>query len=357
MNLSDVVDSYQILEATFADKKLRVTPRTKKLPVIDDALKVVEKQIELAFVASIVAGLAPALTATVANYEQVNGAYDVTEDQYAWTAGLDDQVEAVIENYVPFLSADWLGSNLDDTGVQLEDGVNTFCKNLGKEFYKQQTYGKKPGQVLSSAGITTGEVEKWLEEHIAAGRGSTATADEDEAALQSIMVKIKSYIGASYDVMEVYEDLDLASDEDQILAEGAAPRLGLEAEEVIVLQNARLEHGNKVADFLFEQLEKADTEEEKPKSKKKGKAKAKAEESFEEVEGFSTEPLRALKESGGAKDTEMAKLLGVSRATYNNWLKKDVVELEAEQIEIVKSEVLARAQRLNEALNILGHDA
>lgn len=352
MNIYDIVDSETVLNDAFEDKKLKVTPRTKNLPTIKDAQKVVLEHIENNFVAEIAKPLAPALQSTVDNYILLNGEFDASDERNEWLAGLDDQVEAVIENYVPFLSADWLGNNMDNTGIHEENGVDHFARSLGREFFKELTYKKKPGQTLSNANITVGEIEKWLEEHIEAGRGKNTAVEDEDDAVRAVMGKIRAYLGTPYDVLEVYEDLDLASDEETILAEGAAPRLGLDSADLEVLQDVRKEHKSKTADVLFDKLRAIDEEGAAEEKQEKKDRKKERDVKKDEMKGVSAEPLRALKECG-AKDTDMCEALGVSRSTYSSWVKRESIELEDEQIEIIKNELISRAELLNTALELL----
>lgn len=353
MNLSDYVDSMSVLDEVFEHKTLKVTPRTKAVPTLEDALKITERTVQTHFVKTMAAPLIPAIQATLDNYIVVNGAYDTSEDKDAWTSGLDDQVELVIENYVPYLSQDWLGTATIDTGIQLEGGVETFCNSLGKEMYKQQTYHKTPAQILASAAIATGEVTRWLEEHIEKGRGDQTESTSDSFDLVEVVDKMRAYLGAGFNIMDVYDDLDLASDTDDILAVGAAPRLGIDAADVAVLQAVRAERGNNAPQYIFD-LITASEEEEKPSKKSNTKAKAAPKStSSEEGDTVSADVLVALKECGGVKDSDMAKAIGVSRATYNNWLKKDEVTLTQEQVDVVREEISSRIERLSEALTSL----
>lgn len=362
LNLSDLIDPYSVLEKAFEHPSLRVTTRTKKLPTNDDALKIVEKTIQLETASKVAEQLIPAMETMYLNYTLLNGEHGDADERGEWEAGLDDQVEALIEAYVPYLSADWLGNHTIACGLHEEDGIKKFCMSLGKEMYKQLTYDKTPAKVLSGAGITQKEVEGWLDDHIKTNRKETEPMDANDDKLQGILAKMHEHLGKGYDVMEVFDDIDLASDEDDVLAEGAAPRLGLDKDDVRVLQSLRFEHEDATPQFIFDLLQAGPPKEEKKKpASKKAPAKKKAEpkketKATEEVEGDAIDPiiLSHMKEYGGAKDTEMAKDLGVSRATYNNWIKgKGSLELDDDQKSTLRDTLLMHINALHEALGLL----
>ena len=328
MNISDIITGEDVLSEAFTHPHLKVTSRTKKFPDIDKAMGVVEKTIQLLFARTVAGQIIPALTDTYQRYVLLNGEHEEAENKPEWESGMDDQVEALIEAYVPHLSADWLGNHTIDCGIHLDDGINKFCMSLGKEFFKQLTYQKSPAKIMSNTGITKNEVEMWLNEHIETNRGSkkeNETMTTEDEPLAVIVAKIKAHIGDDHDVMAVYDDLDLVSDMDDILAQGAAPRLGLQEPDIQHLQALRFQHEDKTPEVIYE-LVKAVESETKPKKKataKKAKPAAKKKEKQPE-EGemlLDSDMLLRLKEYGGVGDKDMAEALGLSRATYNKWTK------------------------------------
>lgn len=355
LKLSDLIEAYNVLDKAFEHPSLKVTNRTKKLPTVEDALKVVEKTVQLVTAQTVADQIIPAMEQMYVNYTLLNGEHADAEDSGEWEAGLDDQVEALIEAYVPYLSADWLGNHTIDCGIHEEDGIKKFCLSLGKEMFKQLTYGKTPAKVLSSAGITKDEVEKWLEDHIKTNREETPAMDAENPQLQAVLKKMHDHLGTGYDVMEVFDDIDLASDEDDLLAQGAAPRLGLDKDDIRILQAIRLEHEDDTPQFIFDALQ-APPEEKKSTKKSKPKAKEKPKTSTTETVSGSINPLilSMMKDYGGAKDADMAKELGVSRATYNNWVKgKGSLELDDDQKATLRETLLMHVNALHEALGML----
>ena len=176
---------------------------------------------------------------------------------------------------------------------------------------------------------------------------ATATSAEDLAA------KIKSHVGNDFDQMTVYEDLELACDDDEILANGAGKRLGLDEDDVQALQMVVLEYGEDTADHMIELIGNASAgKADKPKAERKAAAPKK---DAKPAEGaVDANVLVLMKNHGSTKDTEMSATLGVSRATYNNWLNgKNAFSPDGDQYSAVRDELVRNINGLLEALATL----
>lgn len=392
--ISDLIDTSGVIETALEHKLMTITSRTKNMPNIDTFMKVIGNTIE-DFVSTHVSGeVSDLVTPMYEEYEMLNGPRDTSGSRDEWDSGLDDALENCIEDYMPVLSADWLGRNTIGTMLHEEGAIQKFCDSLGKEYFKQITWEgqKSPAKVMSSAGITKEQAEEALANHI---EKSTATKEttmvEDNATLDSVIAKIAAHVGSDYDQLTIYDDFDQVSDDDDILAQGAGARLGLDNEDVSVLQAERMMHGGETPDVLAKMLEAAlgETVEGTPAKKggKKGsvasakKSQSKSEtpaaaptaspskkkaaakkapppvaddtDAASEAEGegvVDAEVLQTLKKCG-AVDTEMSAGMGVSRATYNNWANgKTEFELNEKQIDFLRNEIVSRVTMLLEAL-------
>lgn len=363
MQIANLVDTMEVLDEAFKHPHLKVTPRTKKFPDIEKAMEVVNKTLQLTTARTVAAQIKPIIEEKYQSHTFMDGEHEDADSKDEWESAVDDMVEEAIEEYVPFLSADWLGNHTIDCRLHEEDGIDKFCTSLGKEVFKQITYGKPPADVLSEAGIAKTEVEMWLGEHIennSKKRTEDMSDDGPDDDVAAILNKVKAHVGDDYNIMEIYEELELVIDDDEILANGAGARIGLEPEEVQVLQMVTLEQGDDTVDFLSKALEKADAKPKK-KAKKKAAPKKKAKKADDapdlkpseggEIPGM---VFMTLKESGGAQDKVMCELVGVSRATYNNWCKgKGERTLEGEHLEALRQEFVNRINDLHFALATL----
>lgn len=366
MNLYDFVstDPQEIITEAFKHPVMRIKPRAANpYTSIDDALRATVNAIEYQTIYAVAAKVRPLLEDILLNAELLDGAYDEVEDKNSWESAVDDQVETAIEEFVPVLSADWLGRHTIGSGLWDKDGVEKFVMSMGREMYKQLTHGKTPVQIMSAAGVVRADVEARLAIHNQPKEERTMSEDKQE--LDAVIQKIADYVGKDYDVMTVYDDLDLASDDDEGLAAGAAARLGIDEDDLEVLQMERLEVGDELAQKLSDMLEAAvkggakkkpaAKKETKPKAEKpvKPKAEKKAkEDAAAEAEGaVSSDTLQKFKDACVFKDADVAQRLGVSRATFNNWVNgKTACELGGEQYTTLRDEIVGRINTLHECL-------
>lgn len=379
MDLYKLVSSEEVLDAAFSQPSLRYKPTSAKRPTIETLTKAVMLEIEAAVVRAVASQVKEKLNEEYENYQLLEGEYELTEDKEAWEDGVDQMVEEVIQPWVPILSQNWLGQNTIAAGLHLEGGVDKFCDSLGREYWKQVTHDNESrkqapaSKIMSSAGIVQADLEQRLEKHNnPTPKEKEAMSENQNAELDSVLQKIADHLGKDYNANSVLEDLDLASDEDELLAQGAAPRLGLDADDVLPLQGERVIYGDETADLLLQRIDELVNSSAKKKAPKKTKAKAEPESEEEELPPFlrdvkktkrnpegdadleegNIDPsvLAALKNCGAA-DSDMAKGVGVSRATYNNYANgKFEFSPSVEQYQFIRGEIVDRINALHEAL-------
>ena len=334
----------------------------KRKPTIEQAMKAVASEVEFAAMQNVQQKILPVIQDMYDMYTLTNGEYEDTEaggdmapDEYS--SGLDDELEKAIEPLEQYLSADWLGRNTIDTRLWEENAIVKLSQSVAKEVFKQLSYQKTPAQVLSNAGIVQADVEIFFEQHLAQAetpKGKQAMSDATATSAEDLAAKIKSHVGNDFDQMMVYEDLELACDDDEILANGAGKRLGLDEDDVQALQMVVLEYGEDTADHMIELIGNASSGEKaaKPKAERKPAAPKK---DAAPVEGaVDPKVLVLMKNHGSTKDTEMSATLGVSRATYNNWLNgKNAFSPDGDQYSAVRDELVRNINGLLEALATL----
>lgn len=320
------------------------TAAFKKTPDNETALRLIGKEVEARFIGGLGKAIEAELTDVKEGYELVNGEYadnfNSENEKSAYESGLDDALEAALEPYEAHLSADWLGKNTVESGLWNENGPSAVAASAAKEVFKQLTADKTPGQILASAGIVAADVEA------AIGAAKTAPkASADESDLGVVIGKIKARVGKDFDRLAVYEDLELiVTEDDEILVNAAASRLGLTENDAGVLQIAALD----MDDAPTEIIEKIDAHD-KPKGKMPKAQKAAIEASGDAV---SADVLKALKHCG-AGDTAMAEALGVSRSTYTGYFNGKTPFVPSEdQYEVVRKELVERANLVLGALHL-----
>lgn len=345
----------------------------KRKPTIEQAMKAVASEVEFVAMQNVQQKILPVIQDMYDMYVLMNGEYEdvgmpengseepdedfVNASRTEYSSGLDDELEKALEPLEQYLSADWLGRNTIDTRLWEENAIVKLSQSVAKEVFKQLSYQKTPAQVLSNAGIVQADVEIFFEQHLAQAetpKGKQAMSDATATSAEDLAAKIKSHVGNDFDQMTVYEDLELACDDDEILANGAGKRLGLDEDDVQALQMVVLEYGEDTADHMIELIGNASSGEKaaKPKAERKPAAPKK---DAAPVEGaVDPKVLVLMKNHGSTKDTEMSATLGVSRATYNNWLNgKNAFSPDGDQYSAVRDELVRNINGLLEALATL----
>lgn len=382
VHISALIDTDSTLDEAFRNPALRIKPKSAKRPTIDQAVKAVVQEVELAVIEHIVGELKPVIEEAYETHILVNGERDEAEVVEEWEEMVDELAEEAIQQYVDVLSQDWLGRNTIGTAFHLDDGITKFCNSLGREYFKQITYDKETGgskspvKILSSAGITKDQIEARLAIHNNPTKEETKAMEEQQNnELDGVLTKIAAHVGKDHDLNEVYNDIDLASDDDEILGEGAAARLGIEIEDLNVLQTERLLNGPDAVQAMCDRIVELSaggakaTKVKTTKAKKAPEPKAvKAPKAPKAPEIVDNDPLGISDETGavitpetlttikdcGGKDAELALGIGVSRATYNNYVNgRSEFKPTVEQHNFLRQEVVDKLNLLHVALAAL----
>lgn len=370
MKIADFIkDPNATITEAFNHPVMKIKPRAAKPnPDYEDAAKATVNAIEYEVMEAVADIVRPRLQEILDNQILMDGEHSDSDDQGSWEAAVDDRVELAVEEFVPILSADWLGTHTIGADLHLKDGVNKFASSMGREVYRQliDKIDKSPAKIMSAAGIGSAMLTERLNAHIAQKEASPMTTDEDN--LNAVIGKIHAYLGKDFDIMSVFDDLDSASDDDVLLAQGAGARLGLGDDDIEELQNFRLIEGEDAPQKLMDMLQagpakapgkkpaaKKAPAEKKPAAKKEPKKKEPVEDAAAEAEGgLSGEHIQSLKEACTFKDADMALGCGVSRATFNNWANgKTEPDLNADQYAFLRGEVVDRINKLLVVLSAL----
>lgn len=315
-------------EAVFTHAEGHPAMHPKRKPTIETALKAVLASVEYIAQAAIIEKYKPIMADLLDVYEINNGPFEETtpDNRADWEAGLDDEIEKEVEPLTPILSASWLGEWTIGAGLHEEGGFDRWLNALGKEVFKQLAFGKEPGQVMASAGITRPDVDAWfstIEAQIDQPAAKVETEQMD-ADMESVIAKIRKQIGEGFDPMAVLEDLTQLHDDDEGLSGSSASRLGLTQQDVEVVQFQGIEVG---VDECAEQMMAALQSDAVAMPPKKAAAKpaaaapaAPATPKAAMPEGFNGQfVINSLKAHSAIKDTDFAAALGVSRSTFVNW--------------------------------------
>lgn len=381
----------------------------KRKPTVEIAAKVIINDIEKTFKEQVQANIEPQLEELVGAYKLANGERDEATDADEWDSGLDDQFENLLEPWATWLSADWLGRYTVDSGLHEENATAKMAAKVANEVWKQTISGKSVMQQLSSAGIVTSDIELYMDMALQQSGTATETPTETETVLpenqtelDDVLAIVKRTVGDAFDQMEVFGDLELALDEDELLANGAGERLGLDSEMVRVLSVVMQDYddASSAAEYLLGRLDEitaAPAEEEKapapakaapkappaparaappapgaakapppppgkpaapkietgkpaPAAKPAAKGKAKDSEA-----NALNDVMVLFKENASAwSDTKMAEDLGVSRGTLSNWTtRKSACTLDEDQTGTVRTKLVASINGLMAALGAL----
>ena len=347
MNLQDYSgDPADLIAAALA------TSTVRKTPDIDTALREVGKLVERRFKDGFTKSLLPGLEDVVEGYTLINGDWSphMAETQGLtvkdnFESGLDDEVEKFVEPYEPYLSANWLGLHTVESGVWLEGGVAQFCTNVAKEVYKTLCADRTPAQQLASAGVVRADIETAL----AALGKETKPVTTDTPEADEVLRKIKAHVGDDFDMLTVYDDIDvILNEDDDILAQSAGQRIGLNEADMEALRCEALNiDSDDIADVLTTRIAELDKRTNAPRRQNTGPAP----DAVAANEKGHGEVLAALKECG-VPDTAFAETLGISRTTYTNYVKGKAAFIpDAEQADAVRAELVRRANVLLQAIH------
>lgn len=237
-----------------------------------------------------------------------------------WDSTLDDALEAIVEDYVPDLSADWLATATTggSAGLHEDDGIEKWCLSFGKEIWKQATYQKTPAQQLSAIGIVDQAViQQWFDYGKSVGTTSTAVeaaADADNAGLEDAVSSIAQFCADSYDEADVKDALDMVMDDDDILAAGAAARIGLGDDGIAALRAVKDRMSPSAVIDMINDYRSGGAAPAKaaPAQKTPGAPRG---------EAIPASVLLAIKEHSATPDGSFSDALGISRGSLTNYQK------------------------------------
>ena len=366
MYIQDIIgDKAPLLEAAMRHPGLA----PKRKPTIEVAMKCVISEVERVCMTSVAKDYTEKLNDVYLSYTLMNGERDEIDVASLgdWDEGLDNAVEALFEPITELLSANWLGEKTIDTRLHEDGAIAKLATSAGKEIFKTLTHGKEPGQILSNAGILRTDVEVYFDMHMnPTPELEEAMKVENENTIALIVGAMQQHLGAEFDQMEVYDDIGMLFDDDEILADAAAARLGLSSADREAVQVAAFEGLD--TDGLFAMLNEAPapvaetpkkappvketSTDGKPRRNKKAEAEQKAQAKAEGT--IPAEVLQAYKAHGGMGDTEFAAKLGVSRGTYNNYLagKSPFVPDDAQR-ETLRNQIVGDINGLLDALGTI----
>lgn len=156
---------------------------------------------------------------------------DQTDD---WYEAHDDGVLNLFEQYSKTLSASWLNYVSTDVRLWQDDEDEKLANSFAQEVWKQLTWQRTTNQILAGVGIVSADLAKYgtLAEPIAEKTEPEYPPMAVNAILNRIMLNMP-------DPANLASDLDMASDDDDGLALGAAQRLGVDMEAVQWLRQLR----------------------------------------------------------------------------------------------------------------------
>jgi hypothetical protein len=314
------------------------------------------------------------------------GPDESAEARDAWDEKLDELVEGQFQPYADILSNDWMAVHTIDTRLHEEGAVDKLAEAFGKEVYKQlcwqagegPTAGKlkSPMQILSSAGIMQSAIIGRFGDRIVQEQQDVADKVQDVldgnaepygtvAQLDDVLNKIFHHVGidAISDEDTLMAELELVCDSDDILAQGAGSRLGLTADEVVPLQMLSLDQGSEAPATVYAMLSARAALPPMPAPPPAPASTAPAPippspgqgaKPATNSDAIPSEVFALLDEHGGVAGSKMAEDLGVSRATYNNYVKgKTQLKASPEQRETLRAQLVADVNGLRAALSLL----
>lgn len=270
-----------------------------------------------------------------------------------WDSAMDDEVASVFEPYANVLSADWLGRATVDTRLHMEGEEARLMASFAKEAWKQLTYEKNTtAKILSAVGIVSEDIEALLAaSHVQDAR--TVVELEPDMAMNAVLNKIMLHAGPAAQIGDIA--LVCNDETDEFILPQAMARLGIDTEDVETLRVAVMMGQDTQAMFdmvqsgeLLDEEDGADPFLAGISAKTEDEAADEASEAVGAVGGEVAESalpppvklgrtprkptapvegqipavtLVALKTFANIKDEDAAAIVGVSRATYNNFVK------------------------------------
>lgn len=333
-----------ILAEAAQDPKIAKKRKPDQDQVAMAVLKVVEKR-AIAGAADLVRD---ELSTFLDAYKQLNDERFMADDPDEWDSGLDDKVELVFQPYNDVLSADFLATATIDAHLEEEGGVERVAMAFGKEVYKQLCWQagdkdvpgkiKQPMQILASAGILTSHILGYFEDRIVKTSAVAAEPEVDiqqeqrEVAALNDLIRQMIAAGVTADTADV-EVLANLVDSDDTLSSGAAQQVGLSPDDAVAFQMLSLDMDEEAAVqhivALLREVEGWQGSTAEPATGDEydyiGEAPAPVvpppppAPSAKSAVGLN-DVLVLMQAHGGTGAADAATLVGVSRATFNNYI-------------------------------------
>lgn len=379
---------------------------------LQGARSVTAKVVEAAILAASKEAIENALTAelsgelestlemhTLMNGERSGGGSDPDE----WESQLDDAVaELFKEKLEPFMGPGFVGEHSVDTRLHEPERIEEFARIVAKGIAER----------MAKDEVVVSQIVSLFDKEALTKAGKEKPKDDGYKAV--VVIVLADYIGAHGEPAELMDTLDLAADDEPVLALGPLELLAknyVNKEEIgrcmrvwkansadwrnEALASARQQlQPASVASLAVTPAAPGEAAPEKPKRtrKKKGEAAAPAVETDEEREArelaeligeapapapaavvaappplaAATGPvevvglgaltaLRGIKEHGRITETELAEKLGLSRSTINNMVREKIAcDLSAEQRKVLADAIDTHLKGLASARAALG---
>jgi hypothetical protein len=150
-----------------------------------------------------------------------------------WDEAHDDGLMALFEPFSKVLSASWLNFTSTDARIWQAGETERLANSFAQEIWKQLTWQRSDNQILAGIGIVADDLADFGQIEISEPEPEPKA---DPMAVNAVLNKIMLSFP---DPKTLQDDLDLASDQDQTLALGAAQRLGINPTETAALRLAR----------------------------------------------------------------------------------------------------------------------
>jgi hypothetical protein len=160
-----------------------------------------------------------------------------------WDDAFDDELLELFEPFVDTLSGSWLNEVTTDARLWLPGEVERLANKFAQETWKQLTWQRSNKQILSGVGIVASDLAQFGEL-----AKEPETPPQPEFKPHMINAIINRIMLSMPDPATLADNLDMASDDDDGLAFGAAQRLGIDQSAIVVMRQAR-EAGAKIEDW------------------------------------------------------------------------------------------------------------
>lgn len=164
----------------------------------------------------------------------------MTEDDQ-WVEAHDDGVLALLEPYADTLSASWLAFTSTDIQLWKDGEDEKLAKSFAHEVWKQLSWKRTDRQILAGVGIVHDDLAQFG--HMPELPPEPIQPEFSQMRVNSILNRIMLTMP---DPATLSDDLDFVSDDDDGLAMGAAQRLGIDMDDVLVLRQARNASGSAI---------------------------------------------------------------------------------------------------------------